>query len=398
MILTLATIISVLVLSAGLLYWILFFGKGKKRKKQDIDLRFEPVRAQNFPPPFPNGWFSLCSADAVKKGQVVEVDAFGKKIAVFRGNDGKLGAVDVFCPHLGANLADGCVKGNHLVCPFHGWEFNTQGECMNIPYSENGHLNGKTKARAWTVKENWGLTLAWYHSENEPPSWETNGYLEKLKDYNYYGKTEDILHIHLQDFSENGADYAHFGVIHNLLTIPFAKRFLHIKHTTNIEFGEALEKHMAWFTDIAEIVRNKDNSVVKGAGGEALVTYFGPGFLVFDFKTRLGNPVILKTFTPIGELKVRMEDHIYAPKGSFRPAINYVVGEASLQFHDDIKIWERKIFQQQPALVKGDGPIMKMRKWYSQFYTESSYAHKSQFANGTNGNSIRSDESVMITP
>ena len=28
------------------------------------------------------------------------------------------------------------------------------------------------------------------------------------------------------------------------------------------------------------------------------------------------------------------------------------------------------VFAQKPLLVKGDGPIMKMRAWYSQFYSE----------------------------
>ena len=79
----------------------------------------------------------------------------------------------------------------------------------------------------------------------------------------------------------------------------------------------------------------------------------------------------------MGELKVRMEDYVYAPKGTFKLAIKYLLGEASAQFHDDVNIWERKKFAMRPILVKGDGPIMKMRTWYSQFYSEHSmYAKK----------------------
>ena len=364
-------LLVVILFTFALLYLLLFSKKKKKRKKPDIDFTHEKFRAKNYPPPFPNGWFNLCSSYEVQKGEVKEVAAFGQKLVVFRGEDGNVGVMDIYCPHLGANLSDGCDKGNHLVCPFHNWEFTKTGSCARIPYSEKGHQSDKTKAKSWIVKENWGLVLVWYHSNNEEPSWDTAGYLEELKDYNYYGSTKEVLRIHLQDFSENGADYAHFGVVHNLLTIPFAKNFLHIRHTTNIEFGEGDDGHMAYFTDLASIAKNKDNSIIEGAGGKAKVTYYGPGFLVFAFNTRLGDPIIVKTFTPIGELKVRMEDHVYAPKGSFKPAIKYVVGEASVQFHDDINIWERKSFMKNPALVKGDGPIMKMRKWYSQFYTDS---------------------------
>lgn len=33
---------------------------------------------------------------------------------------------------------------------------------------------------------------------------------------------------------------------------------------------------------------------------------------------------------------------------------------------------ENKIFAQRPLLVQGDGPMMRMRRWYSQFYSENS--------------------------
>jgi len=79
--------------------------------------------------------------------------------------------------------------------------------------------------------------------------------------------------------------------------------------------------------------------------------------------------MLIKTFTPLGTLKVRMDDYIYAPPGTFSLAIKYLIGEASAQFHDDINIWERKNFAQKPLLVSGDGPIMKVRSWYSQFYS-----------------------------
>jgi hypothetical protein len=65
-----------------------------------------------------------------------------------------------------------------------------------------------------------------------------------------------------------------------------------------------------------------------------------------------------------------MDDYVYAPKGTFKLAIKYLLREASAQFHDDIAIWEKKNYAERPVLVKGDGPIMKMRAWYSQFYSE----------------------------
>lgn len=371
-----------LAILAAIIFMVLFsfylaiFVVGKKRKKLIFDPVYEKERAKHYPPPYPNGWFSLCSAADIPKGKVKEIEALGQKFAVFRGEDGVVGVLDVYCPHLNANLADGTVKGNNLVCPFHAWEFKANGKCAHIPYSDNVPRTAETKA--WTVIENWGLIMVWYHSDGIAPTWNPEtGLSDTEKAYKYHSKTEDTLHIHLQDFAENGADYAHFACVHNLLTIPFANRFVYVKHTLNIEFGEGDTQHQAYFSDTAELVKRSTDQKIEHAGGHATVTFFGPGFLIFRFTTKIANVLLVKTFTPLGELKVRMVDYVYAPKGTPGLMIKYILGEASAQFHDDIAIWEKKNFATKPLLVKGDGPIMKMRAWYSQFYTESSYAQKS---------------------
>ncbi|MBS1611240.1 MAG: Rieske 2Fe-2S domain-containing protein [Bacteroidetes bacterium] len=368
MVLKIVLILSLLVLVAVATLYVLIFVKGKKRVRIAFDKEYEKIRAKDYPPAFPNGWFSLGESSMVKKGEVVEVDAFGQKLAVFRGQNGEVGVLDVYCPHLNANLADGCVKGNNLVCPFHAWEFKTNGKCAHIPYADKVPHNAETKG--WTVKEDWGLILVWYHSEGEAPSWTTDGCVPEVADYKFHLKTSDVLRIHLQDFAENGADYAHFAYVHDLLTIPWAHHIVDVKHTLNIQFGEGEKKHTAWFTDQADLVWKKSGKLIPHAGGHATVTYYGPGFLVFRFNTEIGKMLLVKTFTPLGPLKVKMEDYVYAPKSTWKIAVKYLLGEASAQFHDDIAIWEKKNFAARPVLVKGDGPIMKMRAWYSQFYSQ----------------------------
>lgn len=35
-------------------------------------------------------------------------------------------AIEDACPHSGASLAEGCVRGGALVCPMHGWEIDVR--------------------------------------------------------------------------------------------------------------------------------------------------------------------------------------------------------------------------------------------------------------------------------
>ena len=39
-----------------------------------------------------------------------------------------------------------------------------------------------------------------------------------------------------------------------------------------------------------------------------------------------------------------------------------------LGFHEDIQIWENKVFRERPRICEGDGPIGRLRTWYRQFY------------------------------
>ncbi|MDE0882587.1 MAG: 3-ketosteroid-9-alpha-hydroxylase, partial [Myxococcota bacterium] len=37
-------------------------------------------------------------------------------------------------------------------------------------------------------------------------------------------------------------------------------------------------------------------------------------------------------------------------------------------FLEDVAIWENKTYREVPLLCADDGPIMKLRKWYAQFF------------------------------
>lgn len=56
----------------------------------------------------------------------------GHRIAVFRGRDGSLRAVQAECPHEGGPLAEGVAGGCTVICPLHSWKFDLNtGACLN---------------------------------------------------------------------------------------------------------------------------------------------------------------------------------------------------------------------------------------------------------------------------
>jgi nitrite reductase/ring-hydroxylating ferredoxin subunit len=65
------------------------------------------------------------------KGRCVKLN--GLELAVFR-RAGRLLAIENACPHEGAALAEGELKGDFVVCPGHGYRFNLRtGNCSDAP-------------------------------------------------------------------------------------------------------------------------------------------------------------------------------------------------------------------------------------------------------------------------
>ena len=80
--------------------------------------------------PIPFGWYAVSLSHELAVGEVKPVEYFNRELVVFRTEGGEAKVLDAYCPHLGAHLGHGgTVKGESIACPFHGWQFNGEGEC-----------------------------------------------------------------------------------------------------------------------------------------------------------------------------------------------------------------------------------------------------------------------------
>jgi phenylpropionate dioxygenase-like ring-hydroxylating dioxygenase large terminal subunit len=104
----------------------------------------------------PNHWYPVGWASSVKPGQVIPIVIWQRAIALYRDTSGSLHAVEDACPHRKVSLHKGVVSGEHLVCRYHGWEFNGQGECVKIPYLDD-QRHPCPRIRAYPVHEKYGI-------------------------------------------------------------------------------------------------------------------------------------------------------------------------------------------------------------------------------------------------
>ena len=66
-------------------------------------------------------------------GAPVQVLLLGENLVAFRDTEGKVGLVAENCPHRGTSLFYGRNEECGLRCPYHGWKYDTIGQCVDQP-------------------------------------------------------------------------------------------------------------------------------------------------------------------------------------------------------------------------------------------------------------------------
>ena len=129
------------------------------------------MQEPRFPFPIPYGWFQVAYPEDLQPGEVTPLKYWARDLVLWRDHEGAFHLQDAYCPHLGAHLGvGGKVEGGTLECPFHGWRYDGDGNCTNIPYSQR--TNKKARVRTYPTVERNGFVLAWYHPHEDAPRWD----------------------------------------------------------------------------------------------------------------------------------------------------------------------------------------------------------------------------------
>ncbi|MGD1951388.1 MAG: Rieske 2Fe-2S domain-containing protein [Leptolyngbyaceae cyanobacterium] len=105
----------------------------------------------------PNYWYPVFWADQLKSEEVVSVQVWDASLALYRDASGAVNALADACPHKGVELHRGEVHGSNLVCPYHGWEFDSSGHCVSIPYFPEDQKLPCAQARSYPAREAYGI-------------------------------------------------------------------------------------------------------------------------------------------------------------------------------------------------------------------------------------------------
>ena len=89
-----------------------------------------------------------------RDGPPKKIRILGEDLLAFRDSNGRVGIVEPHCPHRGANLYFGRNEECGLRCAFHGWKFDVDGNCVDLPTSPpESSYKDTIKLLAYPVRE-----------------------------------------------------------------------------------------------------------------------------------------------------------------------------------------------------------------------------------------------------
>jgi phenylpropionate dioxygenase-like ring-hydroxylating dioxygenase large terminal subunit len=161
---------------------------------------------------------ALLSAELPERdGPPKKIKILGEDLLAFRDTEGRVGIVEPHCPHRGANLYYGRNEECGLRCAFHGWKFDVEGKCVDLPTSPpESTYKESISLLAYPARE-WG-DIVWVYmgpkdKVPELPQLEM-GLVPAAQRY-VSKKWQDCNWV---QSLEGGIDTAHFSFLHAVLT------------------------------------------------------------------------------------------------------------------------------------------------------------------------------------
>lgn len=325
----------------------------------------------------PTGWFQVAWSAEVAVGAVRRMRYFDRELVIWRGESGEVTVMDAYCEHLGAHLGyGGTVLGDHIQCPFHGWEWNSAGRNVCIPYET--HPNRGRRIVTYPVVERNEAIYLWHDVDGRSPYFDIPDVFTSWEDGaspdDYHAAHPDstlfreALELHPQYVMENGVDFAHFKYVHKVPIVPVFTRQDFDAPVSYVDFTISFDDSV---TNAEEI--NSGVHAINAGLGLAVTKSWG----MVDNRTATA-------VTPVDDRTCDIRFSVWIARS---PNLSEDVSRAHArrqaqgvidQLLADLEIWSHQRYADPAALARGEYPgFTALRAWAQQFYPEETGAVRS---------------------
>ncbi len=147
-------------------------------------------------------------------GAPIRVRLLGEDLVAFRDTDGKVGLVDAYCPHRRAPLFFGRNEECGIRCVYHGWKFDRDGRCVDMPSEPPDSMFAtKVTIASYPTWEGGGLVWTYMGPREHQPPVPDYEYTRAPATHRHVSKTYEECNW-LQAL-EGGLDTSHSSFAHN---------------------------------------------------------------------------------------------------------------------------------------------------------------------------------------
>lgn len=160
-----------------------------------------------------NQWYVILQSREVKPGKVVGILRMGERMVLWRDSNGKVICQTDLCPHRGVALSIGCVMGDTIQCPFHGFEYDQTGKCTYVP--ANGRAAEVPKAlqvATYITREEHGYVYIWWGAPQ--PEYPPLPWFDDLDNSFTTSEYKDSWSVDYSRALENQLDVFHLAFVH----------------------------------------------------------------------------------------------------------------------------------------------------------------------------------------
>ena len=168
------------------------------------------------------------------------ITLLGEHLVAFRDRSGRYGLVQEFCPHRNSNLLWGIPEPEGLRCPYHGWLFDADGNCLEQPAeSPDSTFKDRIRVSSYPVEELGGMLWAWMGPEPRPmvPHWEAFVRPDVVRSIGWA-----VLPCNWLQIMENSLDPVHVEWLHRYFSNYVIER-LGLQNDAKYWRGQSLVQH-----------------------------------------------------------------------------------------------------------------------------------------------------------
>ncbi len=214
-------------------------------------------------------WHPVLKSDDLHSAPV-KIRILNHDIVMFRDELGKIGALNDICPHRKMKLSEGSVQNGRLVCPYHGWNLGTDGDCIS---PSSGKI--EIAQMQFEAAEKYGAV--WIRikgSSTEFPKFSTEGY-EMVSIHT------DAIAAPLEVVLDNFTETEHTSSVHAFLGYDeqtLDKVEIRLESTENSVrlYNKGQQKPLPFLLRAALSLGSSDDFV------DDWTTYFSPVYTVYD--------------------------------------------------------------------------------------------------------------------